>query len=52
MINVVKKLVMSVEIMMASMDFVVKSLELIDMFSFDFVVLMFFNFVDERSGSV
>ena len=52
MIGVVKKVVMSVEIMMVSTDFVVKPFKLIDLFSFNFVMSMFFDFVDERSGSV
>ena len=51
-IGVVEKVVTSGEIMMASMDFVVKSLELIDLFSFYFLMLVFFDSVDERSGPV
>ena len=39
------------EIMMVSMDFVVKPHELINLFCFDFVVTMVFYSVDEKSGS-
>ena len=51
-ISVVEKVVTSVEIMMASLDFVVKSLKLIDLFCFYFLVSLFFDSVDERSGPV
>ena len=51
MIGVVKNIVVPGEIMMVSMDFVVKLLELIDLFCFDFVVTMVFYSVDEKSGS-
>ena len=47
MIGVVKNIVVPGEIMMVSMDFVVKPLELIDLFCFDFVVMMVFYSVDE-----
>ena len=50
-IDVVKNIVMPGEIMMVSMDFVVKMLELIDLFCFDFVVVMVFYSVDEKPGS-
>ena len=50
-IDVVKNIVASGEIMMVSMDFVVKPLELIDLFGFDFVVAMVFDSVDEKSSS-
>ena len=52
MIDVVKRAVTSGEIMMASMDFVVKVLKLINLFCFYFVVSVFFDSVDERSGPV
>ena len=51
MISVVENIVVSGEIMMVSMDFVVKLLELIDLFCSDFVVTMVFYSVDEKSGS-
>ena len=47
---VVENIVVPGEIMMVSMDFVVKPLELIDLFCFDFVVTMVFYSVDEKSG--
>ena len=50
-IDVVENIVMPGEIMMASMDFVVKTLELIDLFCFDFVVAMVFYSMDEKPGS-
>ena len=50
-IDVVKNIVVPGEIMMVSMDFVVKMLELINLFCFDFVVAMVFYSVDEKSGS-
>ena len=52
MIDVVERIVTSGEIMMVSMDFVVKALELIDLLGFYFVVAMVFNSVDEKSGPV
>ena len=51
MIGVVENIVVPGEIMMVSMDFVVKLLELINLFCFDFVVTMVFYSVDEKSGS-
>ena len=51
MIVVVENLAMSGEIMMVSMDFVVKLLELIDLFGFDFIMAMVFYSVDEGSSS-
>ena len=50
-IGVVENIVVPGEIMMESMDFVVKMLELIDLFCFDFVMVMVFYSVDEKSGS-
>ena len=50
-IGVVKNIVVPGEIMMVSMDFVVKPLKLINLFCFDFVVTMVFYSVDEKSGS-
>ena len=50
-IGVVENIAVPGEIMMVSMDFVVKPLKLIDLFCFDFVVAMVFNSVDENSGS-
>ena len=46
-INVVKTVDVSVEIMMASMSFVVKPFELIDLFCFYLLVSVLFDFVDE-----
>ena len=40
------------EIMMVSMDFVVKPLGLIDLFCFYFLMSVFLNFVDKSSGLV
>ena len=51
MINVVENLATSGEVMMVSMDFVVKLLELIDLYGFDFVMVMVFYSVDEDSSS-
>ena len=51
MINVVENLAISSEIMMVSMDFVVKPLKLIDLFGFDFVMAMVFYSVNEGSSS-
>ena len=50
-IGVVENIVVPAVIMMVSMDFVVKLLELINLFCFDFVVTMVFYSVDEKSGS-
>ena len=52
MIDVVEGIVMPGEIMMVSMGFVVKELELIDLLGFYFVMVMVFNSVDEKSGPV
>ena len=43
---------MSGDIMMASMNFVVKLLELIDLFCFYFLVAVVFDSMDEKSGPV
>ena len=51
-IDVVEGIVMPGEIMMVSMDFVVKVLELIDLLGFYFVMAMVFNSVDEKSSPV
>ena len=51
MIDVVENIGASGEIMMVSMDFVVKPLELINLFGFNFVVAMVFNSMDEKSSS-
>ena len=51
MIDVVENLAASGEVMMVSMDFVVKLLKLIDLFGFDFVMAMVFYSVDEDSSS-
>ena len=50
-IDVVENIVVPGEIMMVSMDFVAKTLKLIDLFCFDFVVAMVFYSEDEKSGS-
>ena len=50
-IDVAENIVVPGEIMMVSMDFVVNTLELIDLLCFDFVVAMVFYSVDEKSGS-
>ena len=50
--DVVEKVVMSGEIMMASMNFVVKLLKLVNLFCFYFLMLMVFNSMDEKSGPV
>ena len=47
MIDVVETVDVSVEIMMASMSFVVKPFELIDLFCFYLLVSVLFDFVDE-----
>ena len=47
MIGVVKMVVVSVEIMMASMSFVIQPFELIDLFCFYLLVLVLFDFIDE-----
>ena len=47
MTGVVEAVVMSVEIMMASMSFVIQPFELIDLFCFYLLVLVLFDFVDE-----
>ena len=52
MIDVVKMRVMSGDIMMVSTDFVMKALELIDLFSFYFLVVMVLDSVYEKSGPV
>ena len=52
MIDVVKTRVMSGDIMMVSMDFVMKVLKLIDLFSFYFLVVMVLDSVYEKSGPV
>ena len=44
--------VMSGDIMMVSMDFLMKALELIDLFSFYFLVVMVLDSVYEKSGPV
>ena len=51
-INVVKMRVMPGDIMMVSTDFVMKVLELINLFSFNFVVPMVLDSVYEKSGPV
>ena len=51
-IDIVKGIVMPGEIMVVSMDFVVKALELINLLGFYFVMVMVFNSVDEKSGPV
>ena len=51
MIDVVKNIVMPGEIMMVSMNFVIKKLKLIDLFGFDFIMAMVFYSVVEGSGS-
>ena len=51
-IDVVKKGVTSGDIMMASMDFVVKPLKLIDLFGFYFLVAVVLDFMNEKSGPV
>ena len=51
-IYVVEKGVMSGDIMMASMNFVVKPLELIDLFCFYFLMAVVFDSMDEKSGPV
>ena len=52
MIDVVERIVASGEIMMETMDFVVKALKLIDLLGFHFLMAMVFNSVDEKSGPV
>ena len=52
MIDVVETSVMSGDIMMVSMDFVMKALELINLFSFYFLVVMVLDSVYEKSGPV
>ena len=52
MIGVVEKGVVTGEIMMASMNFEVKLLELIDLFCFYFLMLMVLDSMDENSCSV
>ena len=52
MIDVVETRVMSGDIMMVSMDFVMKALELIDLFSFYFLMAMVLDSVYEKSGPV
>ena len=46
-IGALKKGDMSVEIMMVSMAFIIKSFELIDVFCFYFLVLVFLDSIDE-----
>ena len=46
-IGVVEMVVMSVEIMMASISFIIQSFKLIDLFCFYLLVLVFFDSVDE-----
>ena len=51
MIDVVENLGMSVEVMMASISFKIQSFELIDLFTSNFVVSVFFDFIYEKSAS-
>ena len=50
-IDVVDILGMSDDIMMAPISFEVKPFELINLFCFDFVVLVFFDLINERLTS-
>ena len=52
MFDVVKMLVMPVEIIMASISFIIQSFELFDVFCFYLPVLVVFDLVDKQSGSV
>ena len=52
MIGVVEKGVVPGDIMMASMNFEVKPLKLIDLFCFYFVVLVALDSMDENSCSI
>ena len=52
LIDVVEKMVTSGDIMMASMNFVVKPLELINLSCFYLLVMMVLDSMDEKSGSV
>ena len=47
MIDVVKMVVMPVEIIMASISFIVQSFKLIDVFSFYLLMLVLFDLVDK-----
>ena len=51
-INVVETRVISGDIMMVSTDFVMKALELINLFSFYFLMVMVLDSVYEKSGPV
>ena len=51
MISVVKMVVMSAEIIMASISFIRHSFKLIDVFSFYLLMLVLFDLVDKQSGS-
>ena len=51
-VDVVEMVGMPVEIMMASISFIVQSFKLFDVFCFYFLVSVLFDFVDKQSGSV